>query len=161
MSALTHAHVNGLDYTWRLVDKKTKESLKQMSQLLSDTEKYKAALDSDLQQPSVPILRIHLRDLSRTYKEMQTQVRVGGEELVNFEKFTEVGILCDFCECEADVVVPQTGNKVLCTGNLACGWDLQTTPGSNVPIWPFFASSDHTEAPPGHLMVTLQFRDNL
>lgn len=90
MSALTHAHVNGLDYTWRLVDKRTKESLKQMSQLLSDTEKYKAALDSDLQSPSVPILRIHLRDLSRTYKEMQTQVRVGGEELVNFQKFTEV-----------------------------------------------------------------------
>ncbi|ELU44768.1 RasGEF domain-containing protein [Rhizoctonia solani AG-1 IA] len=90
MSALTHAHVNGLEYTWRLVDRRVKEGLKQMSQLLSDVDKYKNALNSNLQLPSVPILSIHLRDLSRTYKELQTQVVVEGEELVNFQKFTEV-----------------------------------------------------------------------
>ncbi|CAE6437241.1 unnamed protein product [Rhizoctonia solani] len=90
MSALTHVYVNGLDYTWRLVDRRVKEGLKQMSQLLSDTDKYKEALNSNLQLPSVPILSTHLRDLSRTYREMQTQVVVNGEELVNFQKFTEV-----------------------------------------------------------------------
>ncbi|CAE6419180.1 unnamed protein product [Rhizoctonia solani] len=90
MSALTHAHISGLEYTWRLVDRRTKEGLKHMSQLLSNVEKYKDKLDSDLQSPSVPILSIHLRDLSRTYKELQTQVVVDGEELVNFQKFTEV-----------------------------------------------------------------------
>ncbi|CUA74960.1 Rap guanine nucleotide exchange factor [Rhizoctonia solani] len=90
MSALTHVHVNGLEYTWRLVDRRVKEGLKQMSQLLSDTDKYKEALNSNLQLPSVPILSVHLRDLSRAYKEMQTQVVVDGEELVNFQKFTEV-----------------------------------------------------------------------
>ncbi|CAE6531696.1 unnamed protein product [Rhizoctonia solani] len=90
MSALTHVYVNGLEYTWRLVDRRVKEGLKQMSQLLSDVDKYKEALNSNLQLPSVPILSIHLRDLSRAYKEMQTQVVVKGEELVNFQKFTEV-----------------------------------------------------------------------
>ncbi|KDN51718.1 hypothetical protein RSAG8_00266, partial [Rhizoctonia solani AG-8 WAC10335] len=90
MSALTHVYVNGLEYTWRLVDRRVKEGLKQMSQLLSNVDKYKENLNSNLQLPSVPILSIHLRDLSRTYREMQTQVIVDGEELVNFQKFTEV-----------------------------------------------------------------------
>ncbi|CAE7150696.1 unnamed protein product [Rhizoctonia solani] len=90
MTALTHVHVNGLEYTWRLVDRRVKEGLKQMSQLLSDVDKYKSALNSNLQLSAVPILSVHLRDLSRTYKEMQTKVRVDGEELVNFQKFTEV-----------------------------------------------------------------------
>jgi hypothetical protein len=90
MSALTHDYVNGLEYTWRLVEKRVKEALKQLSLLLSDEDKYKEELNSNLQLPSVPILRIHLRDLSRSYKEMQTQVRYEGEDLVNFQKFTEV-----------------------------------------------------------------------
>ncbi|KAB5596481.1 Rap guanine nucleotide exchange factor [Ceratobasidium theobromae] len=90
MSALTHDYVNGLEYTWRLVEKRVKDGLKQMSLLLSDEDKYKAKVDSEPQLPCVPILRIHLRDLSRSYREMQTQIQYEGEDLVNFQKFTEV-----------------------------------------------------------------------
>ncbi|KAB5590658.1 Rap guanine nucleotide exchange factor [Ceratobasidium theobromae] len=90
MSALTHDYIGGLEYTWRLVEKRVKESLKQMSLLLSDEDKYKAKVNSEPQSTCVPILRIHLRDLSRSYSEMQTWIRHEGEDLVNFQKFTEI-----------------------------------------------------------------------
>ncbi|KAG9092999.1 hypothetical protein FS749_015267 [Ceratobasidium sp. UAMH 11750] len=90
MAGLSTDFINGLGYTWRLVDKRTKDSLKQISLIVSDVENYKSALDSDPQAPAVPILSVHLRDLRRSYKEMDTHVEVDGELLVNFQKFEEV-----------------------------------------------------------------------
>ncbi|KAG8748680.1 hypothetical protein FRC10_000071 [Ceratobasidium sp. 414] len=90
MAGLSTDFINGLGYTWRLVDKRTKDSLKQISLIVSDVENYKSALDSDPQAPAVPILSVHLRDLRRCYKEMDTHVEVDGELLVNFHKFEEV-----------------------------------------------------------------------
>ncbi|KAG9126582.1 hypothetical protein FRC07_002890 [Ceratobasidium sp. 392] len=90
MAGLSTDFINGLGYTWRLVDKRTKDSLKQISLIVSDEDNYKSILDSDPQAPAVPILSIHLRDLRRRYKEMNTHVEVDGELLVNFQKFEEV-----------------------------------------------------------------------
>ncbi|KAG9087815.1 hypothetical protein FRC06_002351 [Ceratobasidium sp. 370] len=90
MAGLSTDFINGLGYTWRLVDKRTKDSLKQISLIVSDVDNYKSALDSEPQAPAVPILSVHLRDLRRCYKEMDTHVKVDGESLVNFQKFEEV-----------------------------------------------------------------------
>ncbi|QRW00110.1 RasGEF domain protein [Ceratobasidium sp. AG-Ba] len=90
LAGLSTDFINSLGYTWRLVDKRTKDSLKEISALVSDVDKYKGALNSDLRSPSVPILTIHLRELRRTYREMETHVIVDGESLVNFQKFEEV-----------------------------------------------------------------------
>ncbi|KAG8782250.1 hypothetical protein FRC12_021038 [Ceratobasidium sp. 428] len=89
MAGLTTDFINGLEYTWRLVDKRTKESLKQLSLILSDEAKYKGLLDSDSGAPAVPILSIHLRDL-RCYKEVETYIEVDRNMLVNFQTFEEV-----------------------------------------------------------------------
>ncbi|KAG8689666.1 hypothetical protein FRC09_012307 [Ceratobasidium sp. 395] len=90
MAGLSTDFINGLGYTWRLVDKRTKESLKQISLIVSDEANYKNLLDSDSQVPAVPILSVHLRDLRRLYKEMNTHTEVDGDMLVNFQKFEEV-----------------------------------------------------------------------
>ncbi|QRV86067.1 RasGEF domain protein [Ceratobasidium sp. AG-Ba] len=90
LAGLSTDFINSLGYTWRLVDKRTKDSLKEISALVSDVDRYKDALNSDLRAPSVPILTIHLRELRRTYREMETHVIVDGEPLVNFQKFEEV-----------------------------------------------------------------------
>jgi hypothetical protein len=57
---------------------------------VSNEDNYRAAIDSDPQAPAVPILMVHLRDLRRSYKEMQSHIVENGEELVNFQKFEEV-----------------------------------------------------------------------
>ncbi|CAE6413994.1 unnamed protein product [Rhizoctonia solani] len=72
------------------IDANEIEKRAQAITFLKRVAEYKNALNSDLQLPSVPILSVHLRDLSRAYKELQTQVVVEGEELVNFQKSTEV-----------------------------------------------------------------------
>lgn len=90
MAGLSTDFINGLGYTWRLVNKNTKDSLKQISLIVSDVDNYKKALGSDPQAPVVPILTIHLQDLRRCYRELETHIVVGGESLVNFQKFEEV-----------------------------------------------------------------------
>jgi len=90
LAGLTTDFINGLNYTWKLVDKRTKDSLKQISLSLTNEKNYKEILDGDPQQPAIPILMIHLRDLRRSYKEMQTHVVEENVELVNFQKFHDV-----------------------------------------------------------------------
>jgi hypothetical protein len=72
------------------VDKRTKESLKQVSLIVSSNGNYREAIDSDSQAPAVPILTIHLRHLRRSYEDIQTHVVEHGEELVDFQNFQEV-----------------------------------------------------------------------
>jgi hypothetical protein len=89
MAGLTTDFISGLSYTWRLLDKRTKDSLKQINTIVSNENNYRAAIDSD-SAPTVPILTVHLRDLRRSYKDIQTHVVENGEELINFQKFEEV-----------------------------------------------------------------------
>lgn len=90
LAGLTTDFINGLNYTWKLVDKRTKDSLKQISLSLTNEKNYREILDGEPQLPAIPILMIHLRDLRRSYKEMQTHVTEGNIELVNFQKFHDV-----------------------------------------------------------------------
>ncbi|KAF8610189.1 hypothetical protein BDV93DRAFT_540063 [Ceratobasidium sp. AG-I] len=90
LAGLTTDFINGLNYTWKLVDKRTKDSLKQISLSLTDEKNYREIIDGEPQLPAIPILMIHLRELRRLYKEMQTHVTQGNMELVNFQKFHDV-----------------------------------------------------------------------
>ncbi|QRV76372.1 RasGEF domain protein [Ceratobasidium sp. AG-Ba] len=90
VAGLSTDFIKNLGYTWRLVDKRTRASLEDISTLVSNAESYKSALNSNLESPTVPILAIHLRELQRTYHGMETHVIVDQEPLVNFQKFEEV-----------------------------------------------------------------------
>ncbi|KAG9079246.1 hypothetical protein FRC06_007863 [Ceratobasidium sp. 370] len=85
VAGLVTDFILGLSYTWRLVDKRTKISLKQISEIVTDVDKCKSALGRDSQ--ALPILTAHLRELRRAHGGLDPYVVQDAEQLINFQNF--------------------------------------------------------------------------
>ncbi|KAG8699715.1 hypothetical protein FRC09_006445 [Ceratobasidium sp. 395] len=87
---LSSDSVMGLTFTWQLVNKRTKDSLKHISSIVTDTSNYMTNLQSDSQATSVPILTIHLLELRKAHEKLAAYIVEDGEQLINFRAFEEL-----------------------------------------------------------------------